>query len=121
MKVKLNFKGRKIEFNAEKAEGIKKYTGLMFKPLDTSALLFDFKSSEQAIHSFFCPDFLAVWIKEGRIIDYKFITPNRPYIKPKEKFSQLLEIPINSEYSQIINIFLEYKEKDLNSISSINL
>ena len=89
----------------------------MFKKPETSALLFNFNKS-QAIHSFFCPDFLAIWLNNGKIIEYKLITGNKSYIKPKKEFDKLLEIPFNKKYSSIIKLFLEDRKKSLNTISS---
>lgn len=120
MKAKLNFKGEKIEIpDIENCPGIKKYIGLIFNRKG-NALLFDFKEeTEKAIHSFFCPDFLAVWLnKENKIVEYKLVTPNRLLIKPKSKFTKLIEIPVNKKYHNIIKLFLEDRKKSLNTIPS---
>ncbi len=117
MKAKLKFKGKELEFSVKKVKGIKKFIGLMFNKKG-KALLFEFKKeTRQPIHSFFCPDFLAIWInKEGKIIDYKFVVPNTPIIKPGKKFIKLIEIPINDENKEVIKIFIkDIKRKNLNT------
>ncbi len=109
MKAKLKFQGKEIEIaDIDKAKGIRKYTGLMFKRKETNALLFEFeKPCKQAIHSLFCRDFLAIWLdSEGKIAEYKIIFPNQFSIKPEKEFSKLLEIPINKKYSGVISPFI---------------
>ena len=119
MKVKLEFEGKKIELEVDKVEGIKKFIGLMFNKKG-KALLFEFsKPTQQPIHSFFCPHFLAVWLNEdNKVLEYRKITPNKLSIKPKKMFTKLLEIPLNEKYSELIKLFLENKKKDLNTASS---
>jgi len=119
MKAKLKFKGKELEFSVKKVKGIKKFIGLMFNKKG-KALLFEFsRPTQQAIHSFFCPDFLAIWLDEkNKIIDYKVIFSNKFLIKPREKFTKLVEIPINKKYSELIKLFLEDRKKDLNTQSS---
>lgn len=113
MKAKLKYQGKTIEItDMKEAKGIKKISGLMFKSKDTSALLFKFSSpTDEPIHSFFCPYFLAIWLDEkNRILEYKLITPNKLSIKPKEKYSKLLEIPLNNKYSSVVKLLIK-KEK----------
>lgn len=107
MRAVLKFKNKKILIEMKKVSFIGKYTGLMFKPKNTGALLFEFKKGRKAIHSFFCKPFLAVWLLEGKIIDFKLIKPNIPYIIPKEDFDKLIEIPFNNRYAKIIGLFLD--------------
>ncbi|MCX6748637.1 MAG: hypothetical protein NT076_03450 [Candidatus Pacearchaeota archaeon] len=91
------------------AEGMKKFTGLMFKKPDTNALLFEELGS---IHSFFCPDFLAIWLDdENKIVDYKLITSGKPNIKPDKPFAKLLEVPLNEKYSEVTKFFLDQKRE----------
>ncbi len=116
MKAKLNFKGNKIEFEVEKAKGIKKFTGLMFKNSETKALLFE---NIKAIHSFFCPNFLAIWLdNKNKVIEFKIVKPWNPLILPKKAFNRLIEMPLNKRYSKVIKSFLEDRKKDLNTTSS---
>ncbi len=118
MKAKLKFKGKELEFEVDKVKGTKKFIGLMFNKKG-KALLFEFsRPTQQAIHSFFCPDFLAIWLQKNKIVDYKLVKRNKPYIKPNKQFTRLLEIPINQKYQGIIKLFLENKKKDLNTTSS---
>ena len=92
-----------------KAEGMKKFTGLMFKKQDANALLFEEPGS---IHSFFCPDFLGIWLDDNnKIVDFKLVTSNRASVKPDKPFAKLLEIPLNEKYSEITKVFLEKKSE----------
>ncbi len=73
---------------------LSKGIGLMFSR-DPTPLLFVFsKPTHQAFHSFFCKKFRAIWFINGRIIDDKIIKPFNLYIKPKEKYDRVLEIPL---------------------------
>lgn len=107
MKAVLRYKGRKILIELKKVSGIGKFTGLMFKSKNTGALLFEFKKGNRAIHSCFCHPFLAIWLLDGKIVDFKLISPFRLSIKPASDFDRLIEIPFNNRYSQIINLFLD--------------
>jgi len=107
MKAKLKFKGKEIIIELEKVSSIGKFTGLMFKPKGTSALLFEFKRGKRAIHSCFCHPFLAIWLLEGKIVDFRLVKPNLPYIIPNEDFDKLIEVPFNNKYSHIISLFLD--------------
>jgi len=111
MKAKLKFKGEEIEIpDVEKVSGFRKFTGLMFNKKG-NALLFDFESLDNpSIHSLFCPDFLAIWLNQGKIVDYKLVTSGKLKIKPEKEFTQLLEIPLNNKYSSVVKIFLETSE-----------
>lgn len=104
MIAKLNYKGKIIEIkDVKKMNRIQKYLGLM---IYKQALLFSFdKPGRHAIHSLFCPRFLAIWINNGKIVEYKLVNPWRFIIKPEKDFTELLEIPINERYSAIIEIF----------------
>ena len=111
MIAKLKFKGKEIEIpDVVKAEGLKKFTGLMFKK-EGNALLFEFdEESKKTIHSFFCPDFLAIWLNNGKIVEYKIITSGKLSIKPEKEFNKLLEIPLNSKYASVVKLFLDTSE-----------
>jgi hypothetical protein len=105
MKAKLKYKGKEIEIpDVEKVSGIGKYTGLMLKK--ENALLFEFEKGRKAIHSLFCPDFLAIWLDGSRIVDYQIITSAKLKIIPQENFNKLLEIPLNNKYSSVVEFFL---------------
>ncbi len=109
MKAKIKFGGKVIEIiDIERVEGLKKLTGLMFKGKKAKALLFDFKKkARHTIHSFFCPPFLAIWLNEGKVVDFKIIPPNQPLIKSAQNFNKLLEIPLNNKYHSTINFLLD--------------
>jgi uncharacterized membrane protein (UPF0127 family) len=104
MIAKIKFNGRTIEIpDVEKASGFKKFSGLMFKGKDTNALLFEMSNS--SIHSFFCKNFLAIWLNNGKIVDYQIIDKSKASIKPEKEFTHLLEVPVNEKYAHIISIF----------------
>ena len=106
MKIKIK-NGIEIEIESiDKCRGIKKFIGLMFKSRRANAKLFEFNISRQAIHSLFCPPFLAMWLdKNNRVLEHKFVRRARLSIRPKQKFSKLLEVPINKKYKEIIEEF----------------
>ncbi len=65
MKKVIYFKNKKIVLeNVRKCSGLKKGIGLMFKnKLNAKILFFSFnKPVKKSIHSFFCPNFLVVWL-----------------------------------------------------------
>jgi len=106
-KVGFDFKGKNIELEVKECKSVwSKSIGLMFSRREKAcALLFDFgKEVEVAIHSFFCPEFVGVWIDQsGKVIEIKRVKPWRLSVRPKEKFVKLVEIPINEKYKRIIN------------------
>jgi hypothetical protein len=112
MKAKLKFQGEEIEIpDVERVNGLGKFKGLMFKSSNTNALLFDFPSlNNPSIHSLFCPDFLAIWLNQGKIVDYKLVTSGKMKVKPEKDFTQLLEIPLNNKYSSVVKFFLSTSE-----------
>lgn len=58
-------------------------------------LFFVFKKpTQQAIHSFFCRPFKAVWMNDGEIVEEKIVKPYRFSVKPKKEFTHLAEIPL---------------------------
>ena len=107
MKAKINFKGKEVLIeDIEKADGIKKFTGLMFKN-NPNALLFDFKNNRKyKIHSYFCKPFLAIWLNQGKIIETKLVQPNVFSISSENEFDKLIEIPFNEKYKDVVNFFL---------------
>jgi len=56
------------------------------------------KPKKRAIHSFFCREFVAVWMLKNknqlRIIDERIVKPFKSCVIPKEKFNLLLEVPL---------------------------
>ena len=83
-----------------------KMSGLMFRKKSKPLLFIFKKNSKEAIHSFFCIPFVAIWFNEKEIIDVKYVKPWKPYIVPGKSFDTLLEIPVNSKnFSRIKSIF----------------
>jgi uncharacterized membrane protein (UPF0127 family) len=74
---------------------LSKTRGLMFRSANyKKPLLFVWKNpGKYSIHSFFCRDFLAVWLLGDKIIEVKFVKPWKFSVTPKGKFNSLLEIP----------------------------
>jgi len=105
MKAKLKFKGNIIEIELKKVSGIGKFIGLMFKNKEKAeALLFE-NINNKSIHSLFCHPFLAIWLNDGKITEYKLITKWNFSIKPEKNFNKLIEIPINEKYDEVIKLF----------------
>lgn len=106
MQVKLKFKGKEaVVRDIKRMSAFGKFAGLMFKPQDASALLFEFGKARMAIHSFFCPVFLAIWLSRGKIVDYQIVRPYRISVKPRADYEQLIEVPINEKYASVIKLF----------------
>jgi len=80
--------------------------GLMFKSKrNAEALLFDFKKqTATAIHSFFVFfPFLAVWLSDkNEVIECRIVRPWTFHVKPKSKFTKLIELPFNNRYKDNI-------------------
>jgi len=108
MKAKIKVGGETIEIeDIVERKGFSKAIGLMFSKQETArAMLFRFnKETKTPIHSFFCPEFLAVWMKNGNVIETRVVNKRNFSIKPKEKFDTLIEIPFNKRYEKAINFF----------------
>ena len=81
---------------AQKASGIRKIFGLMFRSRKTKPLLFEFKNDVHlAIHSIFVFfPFQAIWLDENnRIIEQRIVKPFTFSVRPKKPFRKLIEIP----------------------------
>ncbi|MBD3247153.1 hypothetical protein GF378_00860 [Candidatus Pacearchaeota archaeon] len=104
--IQFKFKNEKINLSAlELKTPFEKARGLTFKTRkNAKALLFEMKNP-MAIHSFFVFfPFIAIWLdKNNNVIDTKKVRPFKFHIKPKKKFSKLVEIPINNRYKEIID------------------
>lgn len=110
MKAKIKINGKYVEIeNIKRADGIRKYTGLMFRK-NSPALLFELGKGRKAIHSFFCMPFIAVWILENKVQEYKIVDKWDFYIAPEKEFDKLIEIPLNDRYSHLIENFVVKKE-----------
>jgi len=114
MKLIINIEDKSIEVpDVTKCSGMGKISGLMFKEAKKAeAVLFDFgHPTMQAIHSFFCPHFIAVWLDEsGNILEWRRISGRMASITPSCEFSKLLEIPLNSKYAPVVE-FLSRTER----------
>ena len=98
---------KKIKIDAKECRGLGKIIGLMFsKQNKAQAKIFRFnKPTTMSVHSFFCPKFVAVWLRKGQIIDYEIVDKTRFSIKPASVFDTLIEIPINKKYGKILKFF----------------
>jgi len=104
-KIKINGKEIVIE-NIKKVSAVGKFTGLMFRK-NSQALLFKFSEGRKAIHSLFCHPFVAVWILEGKVVEYKIIDSWKFSIKPEKDFDTLLEVPLNDKYKHLLDFFVD--------------
>jgi len=102
MKFKFTYKKKNFELEVEEYRTIfSKFRGLMFGK-NSKPLLFVFgKPTRQAIHSFFCKPFIAVWFNGINIVDVKSVNKWVFWIQPKGKFDKLLEIPSESSFFKI--------------------
>ncbi len=80
----------------------------MFRKKNTDALVFIFnKPTKAPIHSFFCREFIAVWLDDkNKIIEIRKIPSWKFSIKPKREFVKLIEIPINEKNIKIIELLV---------------
>jgi uncharacterized membrane protein (UPF0127 family) len=96
---KFNFNGKKIVVNDYSIcnNVFSKGRGLMFRSKNyKTPLLFPFnKPGRYSIHSFFCRKFIAVWLAKGKIVDIQLVEPWKFSVTGKEKFDELLEIPVS--------------------------
>ncbi|MBS3074046.1 DUF192 domain-containing protein [Candidatus Pacearchaeota archaeon] len=93
-----------------KCSGFSKIKGLMFSRKEkANALLFEFsEDTKRSIHSLFCPPFMAIWLNENnKIVEYKIISSNRFSVRPEKLFRKLIEVPLNSKYSPVVEFLLE--------------
>ena len=104
-KIKINGKEIVIE-NIKKVSAVGKFTGLMFRK-NSQALLFKFSEGRKAIHSLFCHPFVAVWILEGKVVEYKIIDSWKFSIIPEKDFDTLLEVPLNDKYKHLLDFFVD--------------
>lgn len=101
----------KICLDVKECGFFERFRGLMFRKKNFSdILLFDFKKPVgYSIHSWFVFfDFLAVWIDENdNVIEIKRVKPFVFRIKPKQKFSRLIEIPFSDKNKKTIQKLVE--------------
>ncbi len=112
MKAKIKIDGKQIEIeDIKKVSGLGKFSGLMFRK-NSPALLFEFGRGRQAIHSLFCEPFIAVWILEGKVVEYRIIDKWLLSIAPSSEFDKLIVIPLNNKYNHLIENFAGKQEAD---------
>lgn len=93
---KIKLKGKVIE--AEVCDTAwKQARGLMFRKKSKPLLFIFSKPTQQSIHSFFCKPFRAIWLNENKIIDEKVVKPFSFSVKPRELFTELVEIPLEED------------------------
>lgn len=82
---------RKVVF----ARGFKKFVGIMFRNRVTVPLLFEFNKEtrfENAIHSFFCPVFEAIFLDSGRrVVDIQRVKPFKLLVVSRKPCKYLIE------------------------------
>ena len=107
MKIKLGSK--KINVKVKKSNGI---CGLMFRKIETSALLLN---SDKPIHSFFVFfPFLVLWLNDkNNVVEHKIVMPFSFYEKSKKKFSKIVEIPVSQRYHSVVKFIVgeRFKKK----------
>jgi uncharacterized membrane protein (UPF0127 family) len=105
--ISFKYKGEKIRLDAGICDSHwSRFRGLMFrKERKSIPLLFIFKKlTKTPIHSFFCKEFIALWLDEkDNVMEFKKIKPWNPTIIPKKSFVKLVEIPVNKKYLNVIN------------------
>lgn len=108
-KINLTYKGKKIKLKVKVCNEFEKFKGLMFTRYEKAKiLLFEFKKpARYSIHSLFVFfPFVAIWLDEkNRVIDIKRVGSWKFRVRPKKKFSKLVEIPIHQKYKEIIDKF----------------
>ena len=92
---KINLRGKII--GVEVCDTIfSKARGLMFRKKSLPLLLKFKKPTQQGIHSFFCKPFYAFWLLNGKVIEEKIVKPFSFSIKPRRKFTEIVEIPLKN-------------------------
>ena len=107
--VKFNFiyKNKKFSINVKECKGyFSKMSGLMFRKKSLPLLFIFNKPVRQAIHSFFCVEFVGIWFNRGKIVDVKHVKPWKFYVIPSGKFDKLLEIPVNNPNFNLIRLLI---------------
>lgn len=111
-RIKIFYKGKSLNLDLKEMKGFKKGIGLMFcRREKAKALLFEFKRPVKiAIHSWFVFfPFVGIWLDErNKIISIKKVSGFRNNVSPKQKFSKLIEIPINKNYLEIVKFLVGY-------------
>ena len=110
--MKINFGKKQLVIkDIKKLNFLEKFKGLMFSSKEKArVLLFNSRGS---IHSFFCFfPFLVLWlVNKNTVVDFKIVSPWKLNINSKKNYSKFLEIPINREYSTIVEFIVGEKFK----------
>lgn len=111
-KIKVGFGNKKIIFGVRRLSYFNYWIGLMFKTKNSENLLFDLPG-KWGIHSLFVFfPFLALWLDEkNNVMEWKIVKPFSFFVKPRKKFSKLVEIPINNKNSSLLSIFRRQGER----------
>lgn len=103
-----NYKGKTFNIDVETCDNyLSRALGLMFRKKSKPLLFIFEKLNKQAIHSFFCIPFIAVWFDNDKIIDIKLVKPWRISVFPSSKFDRLLEIPVNDKNFDILKVLIQ--------------
>lgn len=109
-KIGFKYKNKRVKINLKVCEGFEKIIGLMFTRKEKArALLFEFPHlTKIPIHSFFVFfPFIAIWLDDkNKIVEIKIIKPFKFAVLPKKQFNQLIEVPINGNYSKIVKLLV---------------
>jgi uncharacterized membrane protein (UPF0127 family) len=106
----VKYNRKEIDIPVEKVSRFGKISGLMLKNKETENLLFKFNTeTRMRIHSFFVFfPFLAIWTdKKNKVLEFKVVTPFSPSVRPKNKFLNLIEMPVNEKNRKVIDLFLK--------------
>ena len=110
----IKFKGKNRDIKLKSVRKIRKFTGLMFRTKNTENLLFNFSEFESKnIHSFFVFfDFMAIWLNNrNKVLKVDLVKPFTILIKAPEKTRKLIELPINNSNKDLIEFFVDKREK----------
>ena len=102
--IKIKLKGKEIKLELKEMRGLNKALGLMV--YRNSNLIFNFGKGRQAIHSWFCPKFLAIWLDNRKVVDVQIIEPWRSFIRPKKDYDTLIEVPITESNYKMVNFIV---------------
>lgn len=106
IRVGLKYKSKRIFLKVRKCGYFGEAFGLMFRRKESAkTLLFDFSGRKRlALHSLFVFfPFLALWLDDkNKIVEIRKIKPFSFNVFPKKPFSKIIEVPLNKEYTKII-------------------
>ncbi len=107
--MEISYKKRKLKIPVKKVSFVGKVTGLMFRTRNTKNLLFEFKKEVSypfhSIYVFF--PFLIIWLDEkNSVVDFRISNPFMIRIKSKKPYTKVIEVPLNSKNSKIVDFFV---------------